>query len=48
MLGEYEKSLFSVIKSLYFCQSKKLCMYSENIAVYSSMIVVNTLHSMHV
>lgn len=48
MLGKYEKSLFSVIKSLCFCQSGKLCMSSENTAVYTSMIVVNTLHSMHV
>lgn len=48
MLEKYEKSLFSVIKSLYFCQSGKVCMYSKNIAVYTSMIVVNTLHSMHV
>ena len=48
MLGKYEKSLFSVIKSLYFWQSGKLCMSSENTAVYTSMIVVNTLHSMNV
>lgn len=48
MLGKYEKFLFSVIKSLYFCQSGKVWMYSKNTAVYSSMIVVNILHSMHV
>lgn len=35
MKEKYYKSLFFIIKSLYFYQIRKLCVYSKNTAIYS-------------